>query len=49
MVSNADSMIAVYQASFGELRLEFILGSSLQTALTTVRILEKAENIGTRS
>ena len=45
-VSNADTIIALYEASFGELRIEFIMGSTLQTALTTVRILEKVENIG---
>ena len=46
MTSNAGTMIAAYESSFGELKIEFIMGSTLQTALTTVRILEKVENIG---
>ena len=46
LVSNADMMIAAYESSFGELKIEFIMGSTLQTALTTVHILEKVENIG---
>jgi NACHT domain len=47
LVSSADGLIAAYDASFRELRIEFVMGSTLQTALTTVRILEKVENIGT--
>jgi hypothetical protein len=46
MVSSADELIAAYETSFRELRIEFIMGSTLQTALTTVRILEKVDNIG---
>jgi hypothetical protein len=46
VVSSVDGLIAAYEASFGELRIEFIMGSTLQTALTTVRILDKVENIG---
>ena len=47
LVSSADGLIAAYEVSFKELRIEFVMGSTLQTALTTVRILEKVENIGT--
>jgi hypothetical protein len=47
LVSNADVIIAAYEASFGELKIEFIMGSTLQMALTTVCILDKVENIGT--
>jgi hypothetical protein len=46
LVSNADMMIAAYEASFAELKIEFIMGSAVQTNLTMVRILEKVENIG---
>jgi NACHT domain len=47
LVSSADGLIAAYDTSFRELRIEFVMGSTLQTALTTVRILEKVESIGT--
>jgi hypothetical protein len=47
LVSSADGLITAYETSFRELRIEFILGSTLQTALTTVRILEKVDNIYT--
>jgi hypothetical protein len=47
LVSRADGLIAEYERSFRELRIEFIIGSTLQTALTAVRILEKVDNIGT--
>jgi hypothetical protein len=47
LVSSADGLIAAYETSFRELRIEFIMGSTLQTALTTVRILEKVDNIST--
>jgi hypothetical protein len=47
MVSSADELIAAYETSFRELRIEFLMGSTLQTALTTVRILERVDNIGT--
>ena len=46
LVSNADTMIAAYEASFAELKIEFIMGCTVQTALTTVCILEKVETIG---
>jgi hypothetical protein len=47
LVSSADGLITAYETSFKELRIEFIIGSTLQTALTTVRILEKVDNICT--
>jgi hypothetical protein len=47
LISNAEMIIAAYEASFGELKIEFIMGSTLQTALTTVRILDKVEHIST--
>jgi hypothetical protein len=46
LVSSADGLITAYETSFRELRIEFVMGSTLQTALTTVRILEKVDNIG---
>jgi len=46
LLSNADMMIAEFESSFAGLKIEFIMGSTLQTALTTVRILETVENIG---
>jgi hypothetical protein len=46
LVSSADGLITAYDTSFRELRIEFVMGSTLQTALTTVRILEKVDNIG---
>ena len=46
VVSNADTMIKQFQDSFGELKIELILGSSLQTAVVSFRILQKVENIG---
>ena len=46
VVSYADAMIKQFQDSFGELRIELILGSSLQTAVVSFRILQKVENIG---
>lgn len=45
IMSNTDELIARFEASFGELKVEFIIGCALQAAITTVRILEKAENI----
>ncbi|KAF4612891.1 hypothetical protein D9613_011113 [Agrocybe pediades] len=45
MVSDADSMIAQFEASFGELKISLILGSSLQTAVVSYRILRTVEHI----
>ncbi|KAF9548861.1 hypothetical protein CPC08DRAFT_715559 [Agrocybe pediades] len=45
IVSNADDMIAQFEASFGELKISLILGSSLQTAVVSYRILQTVENI----
>lgn len=44
--SDADSMIAQFQAAFGELKINLILGSTLQTAVVSFRILQTVENIG---
>jgi hypothetical protein len=46
LVSNADMIIDAYEASFAELKIEFIMGAAVQMNLTMVRILEKVENIG---
>ena len=46
LVSNADMVIAEYETSFAELKIEFIMGSAIQMSLTTIRILEKVETIG---
>jgi len=46
MVSNADEMIAQFEAAFGELKISLILGSSLQSAVVAYRILQTVENIG---
>ncbi|KAF9548859.1 hypothetical protein CPC08DRAFT_342949 [Agrocybe pediades] len=45
VVSNANTMIAQFEASFGELKISLILGSSLQTAVVSYRILRTVENI----
>ncbi|KAF9564058.1 hypothetical protein CPC08DRAFT_816217 [Agrocybe pediades] len=44
-VSDADGMIAQFEASFGELKISLILGSSLQTAVVSYRILRTVEHI----
>lgn len=46
MVSDADDMISQFEQAFGELKIELIMGSSLQTAVVSFRILQKVENIG---
>ncbi|KAF4612890.1 hypothetical protein D9613_011112 [Agrocybe pediades] len=43
--SDADSMIDQFQAAFGELKINLILGSTLQTAVVSYRILQTVENI----
>ncbi|KAF9552897.1 hypothetical protein CPC08DRAFT_252779 [Agrocybe pediades] len=45
IVTNADDMIARFEASFGELKINLILGTSLQTAIVSYRILQTVENI----
>ncbi|KAF9548858.1 hypothetical protein CPC08DRAFT_342951 [Agrocybe pediades] len=45
IVSDADNIIAQYEASFGELKISLILGSSLQTAVVSYRILQTVENV----
>ena len=46
LVSNADAMIQKFENTFQDLKIELILGSSLQTAVVSFRILQKVENIG---
>ena len=46
LVSNADAMIQSFEDSFRDLKIELILGSSLQTTIVSCRILQKVENIG---
>ncbi|KAF9552231.1 hypothetical protein CPC08DRAFT_296570 [Agrocybe pediades] len=45
IVSDADNIIAQFEAFFGELKISLILGSSLQTAVVSYRILQTVENI----
>ncbi|KAF8908540.1 hypothetical protein CPB84DRAFT_1843437 [Gymnopilus junonius] len=45
MVSDADDMINQFEQAFGELKIELIMGSSLQTAVISFQILQKVENI----
>jgi hypothetical protein len=47
LVFDVDTVINEYEASFGELKIEFMMGSVLQTELMTTRILDKVTNIGT--
>lgn len=46
MVSDADEMINRFEQAFGELKVELIMGSSLQTAVVSFRILQKVSKIG---
>ena len=46
LVSNADAMIQKFEDTFRDLKIELILGSSLQTTIVSCRILQKVENIG---
>jgi hypothetical protein len=46
MASDADQMIPRIEDAFCELKIELILGSSLQTAVVSCRILQKVESIG---
>ena len=46
LVSDADAMIKTFENSFRDLKIELILGSSLQTAIVSFRVLQKVENIG---
>ncbi|KAH9477948.1 hypothetical protein JR316_0010181 [Psilocybe cubensis] len=45
VVSNADSMISKFEVAFGELKIELILGTALQTAVVSFRILQKIESV----
>ncbi|PPQ76078.1 hypothetical protein CVT26_004599 [Gymnopilus dilepis] len=45
MVSDADEMINRFEQAFGELKVELIMGSSLQTAVVSFRILQKVSKI----
>jgi hypothetical protein len=47
--SDADKMIGTFEKSFRELKIEFIMGSSLQTAMMATRILDKVDNVGESS
>ncbi|KDR66522.1 hypothetical protein GALMADRAFT_216918 [Galerina marginata CBS 339.88] len=44
-VSNADSMIQQFEGAFGNLKIELILGTSLQVAVVSFRVLDKVKNI----
>ena len=44
---NTDQMITDFEQSFEKLKIEFIMGSSLQATLTTFRILEHVQFVGT--
>ena len=46
LVSNVDAMIQKFEDTFRDLKVELILGTSLQTAIVSFRILQKVENIG---
>ena len=46
LVSNVDVMIQKFENTFRDLKIELILGSSLQTTIVAFRILQKVENIG---
>ena len=46
LVSNVDAMIQKFEDTFRDLKIELILGTSLQTAIVSFRILQKVENIG---
>ena len=46
LISNADAMMKKFEDTFRDLKIELILGSSLQTAIVSCRILQKVENIG---
>ena len=46
LVSNADAMIQNFEDTFRDLKIELILGSSLQTTIVSCRILQKVETIG---
>ena len=46
MVSNADAIISQFESAFGDLKIELILGSTLQTTIFSFRILQGVENIG---
>ena len=39
-------MIQKFENTFQDLKIQLILGSSLQTAVVSFRILQKVENIG---
>ena len=45
MATNVDDIIAGFKIAFGELKIELVLGSSLQTAVVSFRILQTVKNI----
>jgi hypothetical protein len=47
--SDADKMIETFEKSFRELKIESIMGSSLQTAMMATHILDKVDNVGKSS
>src|ERR1700709_2192370 len=46
VVSNIDEIIGDFERRFTQLRVEFLMGSTIQVAQTALLILEKAKNIG---
>ena len=48
-VSNIDEIIGDFERRFTQLRVEFLMGSTIQVAQIALLILEKATNIGARS
>jgi hypothetical protein len=46
LVFNADAMIRKFIDAFRDLKIELILGFSLQTTIVSCHILQKVENIG---
>src|ERR1700709_1875410 len=45
-VSNIDDIIGDFERRFSQLRIEFLMGSTIQVAQVAFLILEKATNIG---
>ena len=46
LISDADAMIKKFEDTFRDMKVELILGSSLQTVVVSFRVLQKVENIG---
>lgn len=46
MANSTDDIIIRFKIAFGELKIDLVMGSSLQTAVVGFRILQKVENIG---